>query len=92
MLWKHCHGYPHNSANGPCLATLHCMQLTQPCSFHHALLLLHTTLISKCLSEMLVNLFALWEEIIAALVLQMEKWQQTHFPGITLWDEWCSQD
>lgn len=41
---------------------------------------------------MSVNLSALWEEIIAALVLQMEKWQQTRFPGITLWDEWYSQD
>lgn len=59
--------------NGPCLAALHCMQLTQPCSFHHAFLLLYTTLISKCLSEMSVNLSALWEEIIAALVLRMEK-------------------
>lgn len=43
------HCYPHNSANGPCLASLHSMQITQPCSFHHAFLPLFTTVTPKCL-------------------------------------------
>lgn len=28
IFWKCCHGYAHSSANGHCLAPLHCMQIT----------------------------------------------------------------
>lgn len=28
IFWKCCHGYSHSSANGDCLAPLHCMQIT----------------------------------------------------------------
>lgn len=48
-LWKHHSWRPHNSANGPCFAALHCMQLTQPCPVHQAFLLLYTNVTFKYL-------------------------------------------
>lgn len=48
-LWKPCHWHPPNSANGPCFAALHCMQLTQPCPVHQAFHFLSTNVTFKYL-------------------------------------------
>lgn len=48
ILWKCCHGYPHSSANGHCLASLHCMQIIAMLT-SSSCLPLFTTVTSKCL-------------------------------------------